>query len=507
MAFEPSFDKITASYRKNIGSTQAQIDCKLPLIEDVNKVVCSNAKACVMQADYNGKEVSYSGYVAFQVTYLTNENEPLALDYTAEFKETYPYQQEGGFTPVVGVAVVDVNTQVVGGEIKVTAIVESAIDGIFSESQNVLVGVNGDNVFAKNDILTYSSFVGTVQNRFDENNDIEIKDSVAKVLSVCPSVYLDSVEVFDRYVTVKGGVFVDISYVAENNTIRTAQGKFAFTQEVAGDEIGQDSFVQSVVQLAFNDIKITTSIDTDMAIVNVFTPVMYTGYVYNKNTVDIVTDLFSGTHFTNVNVNSLPTMREYAETSFDDKISGNVEIQENAPFIDEMLGVCCGNVALANASINDGNFTVEGVAHTNVLYLNKELNTICSVEVEMPFSLTNPTDYTNTVMPIVQLSVTEINARARRGKDIEVTATLAVFANFFENDKDAVITAVTEEDEVPEEECALSIYLTKDGDTIWDIAKELRVSPERLVEQNPTLTEPITAGTRIVVYRQKQVEY
>ena len=154
MAFEPSFDKITASYRKNIGSTQAQIDCKLPLIEDVNKVVCSNAKACVMQADYNGKEVSYSGYVAFQVTYLTNENEPLALDYTAEFKETYPYQQEGGFTPVVGVAVVDVNAQVVGGEIKVTAIVESVIDGIFSESQNVLVGVNGDNVFAKNDILT-----------------------------------------------------------------------------------------------------------------------------------------------------------------------------------------------------------------------------------------------------------------------------------------------------------------------------------------------------------------
>lgn len=507
MAFEPNFEKITASYRKNIGSTQSQIDCKLPLVDDVKKVICSNAKASVTKAEYNGKEVVYSGYVAFQVVYLNNEGTPLAIDYTAEFNETYGYVVDGVVTPVVTANVVDVNTQVVGGEIKVVAIMETTIDGIFNESQNVLVGVVGDNVFVKNDILTYSSFVGTVQDRFEENNDLEIKDSVSKVLTVCPSVYLESVEVFDRYVQVKGGIFVDVSYVTDNNVIRTMQGRFDFSREVAGDDVGTDSFVQSVVQIALNDVKITTSLDADMAIVNVFVPIMYKGFVFNKTTVDVVSDLFSGTHYTGINVNSLPTMREYAELSFDDKISGSVEIQESAPFIDEMLGVCCGNVTLANASVNDGNFTVEGVAHTNVLYLNKELNTICSVEVEMPFSLVNPVDYPNESTPIVHLSLTEINARARRGKDIEVTATLLAFANFFENDKDAVITAVTEEDEVLEEDCALSIYLAKDGDTIWDIAKELRVSPESLIEQNPNLSEPIVAGTKIVVYRQKQVEY
>ena len=70
-----------------------------------------------------------------------------------------------------------------------------------------------------------------------------------------------------------------------------------------------------------------------------------------------------------------------------------------------------------------------------------------------------------------------------------------------------VISNVIEEDEIPENECAMSFYLTKERDTLWEIAKELRVSPEMLMTQNPGLTDNMTAGTRVVVYRQRQVEF
>ena len=507
MAFEPNFEKITASYRKNLGSTQAQIDCKLPISDEVDRVVCSNAKAYVTNTEIVGKDINYTGYVSFQATYVNKNNEPMAMDYTAEFKETYPLGQENTLVPVVAVNVVDVKTDVVGGEIRVVAILESTIDAIYSETNNVLVDVAGDNFFTKKDLINYSTFAGVVQNKFDQTFDVEIKEGVNKVLSVCPSAYVDAVEVNDRFLTVKGGVCIDVCYVADNNMVRTVQNKFDITQEVASDDINVDSFVQSILAIAYNDIKITTSIDTDMAIVNVFLPMLYTGYVFTKNTTEIVTDLFSATHFTNINVNSMQNMQNYNELAFDDKIGGNVTIQDTEPFIDEVLGVCCGNIALANSEINDGNLVVEGVAHTAVLYQNKELDMICSVEVEMPFSLSAPVEYENNITPITYVSLCDVFARARRGKEIEVTANVMVYNNFFENNKDAVITLVTEEDEIPEEECALSIYLAKDGDTIWDIAKELRVSPEKVVEQNPDLSDPIAAGTRIVIYRQKQVEY
>ena len=53
----------------------------------------------------------------------------------------------------------------------------------------------------------------------------------------------------------------------------------------------------------------------------------------------------------------------------------------------------------------------------------------------------------------------------------------------------------------------MSFYITKQGDTIWEIAKELRVSTDMLLSQNPNLIEPIEIGTKVVVYRQKQVEF
>lgn len=507
MAFEPNFEKITMSYRKNIGSTQAQVEYKLPVGDEIEKILCINAKSCVSTVEHSGKDVVYSGFVSFVTMYQNKDNEIMSLDYTAEFKETYGCGVDGQFVPVVETSVVDVTAQVLNGEVKMVATVETTIDGIFDEMQNVLTNLDGGNFYAKKDLITYSTFASVARSKFEEVHDLEIKDGVSKVLTVCPSVYLDSVEVNERFLTVKGTLNVNVTYLTDNNMVRTAQAKYDVAQEVAQDDITTDSFVQSILDIAYNDIKVTTSIDTDMAIVNINLPLLYSGYVFNKNTTEIVTDLFSTTHFTNINVNSMTSLVEHAAVSFDDKISGSVTIGDSASFIDEMLGACCGNVVLANTNVTDGNLVVEGVASVTTLYLNKETNGVYSVEVEMPFMLSTPVDYPNSVIPLVSVSLSDVNVRARRGKEIEVNANIEVYSNFYDSNKDAVITAVTEEDEIPEEECALSIYLAKDGDTIWEIAKELKVSPEMISEQNPNVVEPITAGTKIVIYRQKQMEY
>ena len=107
----------------------------------------------------------------------------------------------------------------------------------------------------------------------------------------------------------------------------------------------------------------------------------------------------------------------------------------------------------------------------------------------------------------VQIALTQISVRARRGKEIEVNAILELYCNVFNNVDSAVITNVSLEDEIPENECAMSFYITRQGDTLWEIAKELRVSIDTLLAQNPNLSDPIPAGTRVVVYRQRQVEF
>ena len=53
---------------------------------------------------------------------------------------------------------------------------------------------------------------------------------------------------FDRYLTVEGGVYFDICYLTDNNVIRSTQSSFDFSQEIANDEISENSVIQSDLQ-------------------------------------------------------------------------------------------------------------------------------------------------------------------------------------------------------------------------------------------------------------------
>lgn len=507
MAFEPNFEKVVASVRKNLGTVQSQVECRLPIEGEVKRIVCSNAKANIANVETSGKDIVYSGFVNFQIIYFGVNNEPVGVDYTAEFKEKHNSGMElNNVVPVVGVSVVDVNTMV-NGDIKVVAILETTIDAIVNNSTNILTGINSDTYFTQKELLSYSNYLATASSKFEAINDIEIKDSVSKILSVCPSVYIEKVVPQDRYLMVNGGVYFDICYMTDNNMIRSHQASFEFNQEVAQDDIDEGSIIQSELQILYNDIKVTTSIDTDNAIVNVNLPLIFMGYVFKSNSVEVVSDLFSTSHYSNISVESLSTMQSFESVEFDEKLSGNVVIHENDAFIDEILGNCCGNVVVANSAIQDGKLVVEGVASTTVLYLNKEMKSIHSVEVEMPFSASTKVDLIDGLNTDVQIALTQISTRARRGKEIEVTATLELYCDIYNNLDSAVIVSVKEEDEIPESECAMSFYIARQGDTLWEIAKELKVSTNVLLAQNPTLSEPIQAGTRVVVYRQRQVEF
>ena len=47
-------------------------------------------------------------------------------------------------------------------------------------------------------------------------------------------------------------------------------------------------------------------------------------------------------------------------------------------------------------------------------------------------------------------------------------------------------------------------YDNKEGEELWQVAKRLSCSPERLKENNPDLEFPVKEGQRIFIYRQIQ---
>lgn len=506
MAFEPKYEKVFSGYREKLGKTQVVVDFKLPMNDNVSKVLCTSAKVYIANAEAQDKVTNYNGFVGFQVIYKNDTGDVAGSTFTAEFRDKYESDVDlTNSTPIILANVVDTTTSLDNGEVKVSAIIELDIDIIRQSETNALVDVS-DMVVKKED-FSFSKYDGMLYDKWEVLSDVEIKDSVKNVLAVVPNVYIENVTPNDKFVTVKGGVCVDICYVTDENVLRTQNETISFTQEIAGEFVNDLSEIESVLSNDINENKITTTIDTDSSTLNIVLPMVYKGYVFNLNTIDVVADAYSLTNYTNFTTTSITTYKAVEDVAWEEKITNTLQLEETAPVVDEVLGTCCDNIVVASTTISDDAIVVEGFARTTLIYLNKETNTINSVEIDIPFSTSRAVDVENSASANTFVSLINVVGKARRGKDLEVSGTLLVYVDLYGDMQEGAITDISIEDEMPENGCAMSFYFAKDGDTIWDVAKDLSITTDDLLAQNPNLTDPIERGTRIVVYRQKVVEY
>lgn len=514
MAFEPNFEEVATSYRLRLGTTQAIIECKLPANEDseISKVLSANAKAYVNNTNVSEGEIEFSGFVNFLVSYETDMSTQ-SLDYSAEFKEKFKNNQImlNDQASVVA-SVVDVNTTKVPNtnSVAVVAVVEISVDVIKTKHTPVLVGATGDDVFVKTDNLTVMALHSNIVERFELMEEFEIKDSVLEVLNVSAQAFLETITPNDGYLSLRGGVDVIATYLTNIETpeIRTYQTSFNFSQEIADGAVEEDSNIQSNLNTLYNELEVNTKLGDDSTVISLNQPLQYNGFVFNENDVEVVEDIFSTQNEVKVKTSKLKWLNNMNTATFAEKISGNVVTDESTPFIDEVLGSVCNNVVLASSHIEKNELVVEGIAYTTVLYFNKEFETNNSLEVEIPFSFNLPAENINeNTTPIVSVALTDVITRSKRGTEIDVTAIVMILAEFYELLEEAVITELEIGEEKGESDCVLSVYIVSDGDTLWSIAKELNISPEALMDQNPQIELPLTPGEKLIVYRQKEVAF
>ena len=81
------------------------------------------------------------------------------------------------------------------------------------------------------------------------------------------------------------------------------------------------------------------------------------------------------------------------------------------------------------------------------------------------------------------------------------------YAEMFAENEDCLITQVVLGDEKKQDDCALQIYVVKPNQTVWDIAKELSVSQELILQQNESVSLPLKVGEKLVVYRTNLMKY
>ncbi len=141
---------------------------------------------------------------------------------------------------------------------------------------------------------------------------------------------------------------------------------------------------------------------------------------------------------------------------------------------------------------------VEGAAASDILYLTDEGDAPVSLAVEEPFRVA----FQTSALPGDQLtlSVSDAEVSAVTGDHAEIKCVLTLAATGVRRCAREIVTdaSVTP---APAPESGLTLYFLQPGETLWDVAKRRRVTPETIRQLNPELPDDPASGTPVMVYR------
>ena len=97
-----------------------------------------------------------------------------------------------------------------------------------------------------------------------------------------------------------------------------------------------------------------------------------------------------------------------------------------------------------------------------------------------------------------------IDVVVKKGREFFFDGKLKVSVDYACDIVEAVISNVQEGATLPEKDSGLEVYFGSEGQTAWDIARDMRVDEDTIYSQNPDVSFPLQKDENLVVFYQKR---
>lgn len=492
-----------------LGSKTEQIETNINLADkNVTKILSVSSCFFVDSTELLVGEVNFSGSLNTNVVYMKEDGNMENLKVATPFNSKY----ENAGVNVSGA--IRLIPNIVSSEIEKmsndTARVKTTVEVSFYhlENQDVQVYAGGDDdIFVMQSEIPLSNFTGKNCSTFTQPVVLDSKIPVGEILSLNAGAIIKKVDSLDSIVIFEGEVFARALVTTnEDRPLLIALSNFEnFREEIEDGNAKKDSVIEACARVVCENVE--AKVLEGNQSVEISIPIRLCYEIFENKNITITTDAYATKNEISLTTIGFQSTEHLGNENFDFKIDGNITLDESLPRIDKILAVDGSYITLTNVAYENRELLVEGILHSTVIYLNDDENSINSVEIEIPFSQTERTNLDNTDVNVkVETILYDVDATAKRGREIFIDGKIKLGAWFNKTVANAIISDIVRGEEIEQNTSAIEIYYAVPGQTIWDIAKDLKVAQEVLRVQNPELTEPLTGGEKVVYYNQKRVD-
>ncbi|MBE7088512.1 MAG: hypothetical protein E7370_03205 [Clostridiales bacterium] len=495
MSFNPVFQ--TDVYKKQIAEISAQsiVECKFMQVDGVGEIIAVYPQISTVLCEVSSGRINYTGRLVCTLVYIDDSGKFCRVQKGVEFSH---YADDENFAPS-HTAICTLKCQKTTLKREGSAIVVSAVACanmlVFANAERTLIS-GAEGVVCKTENLSFSS----AQPFFGESeveDEFEV-DGVADVLVPTTSVHISRVECVSGEIKIEGELFLSVLAIRGDSPV-SLEKTVPYKALIPCDN---GYLLQNALCFAeVKDLTVTASVNEEAGRcqISIVAALGYSGVFYEQRELPVAVDAFSA--------------KNAVELSFAEEVEYKVDAVKT--FTERLFGLCatkskldysCTFKATALPTVeyfyNKETAMLEGVIASLLIY--EQNGEERSTEINLPFAVNLANQGLNEQDKVqISVAVSGVSVRRKNQDECEAEAVLKIYLFPIKCNSCRYITQLTQGEELNCNKSAVSVFIPKSGDSLWEVAKRLKMTPQEVTKLNAGLEFPLTGKERIIIYRAK----
>ncbi len=372
---------------------------------------------------------------------------------------------------------------------------------IYQEEELEVVGeiIGGNNLQILNDTIQVNSLIGSGNTKVygKEAIQIDVNDNLAEILKANITLLEKDTKISYNKVLAKTEAEVKILYLTEENDIKLVVGKVPIVGFVDIQNVNENSICDVNYEIKNLIIK-PNNVDEHSVYVELETEINC--QAYETKQISIVKDLYSPYENIDINTKQINTisMKKVIKEKNQIREKINIEQMENKKILDVEA-----TTIIINENIRKTDLKYECEMNLKFILLNNINNEVEIKEKKISFDFaTNILEEGDSVSTNVELEIGEQEYIIQSSNEVSCNIDLMFSIGIEKNTTLQVIDNIEEKGTRQIQEYSVIIYIVKQGDTLWKIAKRFGSTVEDIVKVNKIEDEnKINIGQKIFIPR------
>ena len=453
---------------------------------DILNTINTSGNVCIYKKEIMDEKIRLDGNINTYIMYLSDNSDEAVrgLNTNLDFSENINLPNcTSDMLVNSDINIKSIECKVLNGrKINIKVGLEVRLKVYANENIDIVNGINNNsNIQTLEENLRVNSLVGSGNTKVYVKDTIPVDntDNLAEILKANINLVDRDIKISYNKILAKAEAEIRIMYLTEENTINTVINKIPVVGFIDIQNVNEENMCDTNYEIKNMIIK-PNNIEEHSIYIEL--EVEVSTMVYEEKQINLIQDLYSPSEEVTFNKRKVRTM------SNKNNIQKTCQIREkvNIPEIENKTLLDVDIKPIINKeSKMESRIIYEGELELNFIFTANTIIDINSIKVKVPFQF-NVNDIENCDQMDIgtNMEIVSQDFIIGLGGEVSCNVDIAFNLSMSRNVNLNIIEGLNTEENRDLEDYSLILYIVKEGDTLWEIAKRFRSTIDDIVRTN-----------------------